>query len=38
MANVDDLNQFTHDMKKLMKKNTVVAIRSFSLAGIIKEF
>ena len=37
MANVDDLNQFTHDMKKLMKKNTVVAIESFSLAGIIKK-
>ena len=37
MANIDNLNQFTVDVKKLMNENTIVAVESFSLAGIIKK-
>ena len=37
MANVDNLDKFINDLKKLMGTKTVVAIESFSLAGIIKK-
>ena len=37
MANVDNLNEFIKNIKRLMKKNTIVAVESFSLLGIIKK-
>lgn len=37
MANVDNLDKFIKDLRRLMNNNTIVAIESFSLAGIIKK-
>ena len=37
MANIDDLDDFTVNLTKLMKKDTIVAVESFSLAGIVKK-
>ena len=37
MANIDNLDDFTLKLTKLMKKDTIIAVESFSLAGIVEK-
>ena len=36
LANIDNLREFTENLKKLCNQNTVISIESFSLFGILK--